>query len=49
MTCCAADIQFLGYEVKLPKKMDLVVGDYVRLTAKVIKAYSNIEEKKLLC
>ena len=25
MTCCAADIQFLGYEVKLPKKMDLVV------------------------
>ena len=48
MTCCAADIQFLGYEVILPNKMELVVGDYVRLTAKVIKHYSNIAREEVI-
>ena len=48
MTCCAADIQFLGYEVILPNKMDLEVGDYVRLTAKVIKHYSNIAREEVI-
>lgn len=48
MTCCAADIQFLGYEVVMPKKMDIHVGDYVRLTAKVTKAYSKIAKEEVI-
>ncbi len=48
MTCCAADVQFLGYELILPKGTEFFIGDYIRITAKVIKSYSKIAKEEVV-
>ena len=48
MTCCAADIQFLGYEVINNPCVNVNVKDYIEIEAKVIKKYSDVAKEEVI-
>lgn len=48
MTCCEADIQFLGYEVINPTSVIVGIGDCIYLECEVIRAYSNVAKEEVV-
>lgn len=42
MTCCAQDIQFLGYEVINNPKVKVKKGDFIYLDCKIVRQYSKL-------
>ena len=48
MTCCAQDIQFLGYEVKNETDVKVKDGDYVYLTCTVSREYSKLAKEEVI-
>ncbi len=48
MTCCAQDIQFLGYEVKNETDVKVKDGDYIYLTCTVSREYSKLAKEEVI-
>lgn len=48
MTCCAQDIQFLGYEVLNNKNNKIKIGDCIYLECEVKRAFSNLAGEEVV-